>query len=124
VPARWSWRRYLLLGDYVPTETIVFRRALLDAAPQLDEAAGDAADYDFYLRLLHGRAVERIAEPLIAYRHHARAKTTSNPWEGQGRALEVRRRWARNPAERVLMGGLDAAKRAVLPRVSSWPEPY
>lgn len=124
VPGPWSWRRYLYLGDYVPTETIVFRRALLGAAPQLDEAAGDAADYDFYLRLLHGRRVERIAEPLIAYRHHGAAKTTSDPWEGQARAREVRGRWARSPADRVLMRGIDAAKRVVLPRVSSWPEPY
>lgn len=124
VPGAWSWRRYLYLGDYVPTETVVFRRGLLERAAQLDGAAGDAADYDFYLRLLHGRRVERIAAPLIAYRHHAEAKTTSDPWQGQARAREVRRRWARSPADRALMAAIDAAKRAVLPRISSWPEPY
>lgn len=124
VPAPWSWRRYLFAGDYVPTETIVFRRALLDAAPRLEEEVGDAADYEFYLRLLYGRRVERIAEPLIAYRHHPQAKTTSDPWQGQRRALEVRHRWARNDRDRALMDAIDAAKRAVLPRVSPWPEPY
>jgi glycosyltransferase involved in cell wall biosynthesis len=124
VPGPWSWRRYLFAGDYVPTETIVFRRALLETAPRLDEDAGDAADYDFYLRLLHGRRVERIAEPVIAYRHHPEAKTTSDPWQGQRRALEVRRRWARNDSDRALMNAIDAAKRALLPRISPWPEPY
>jgi glycosyltransferase involved in cell wall biosynthesis len=124
VPGPWSWRRYLFAGDYIPTETIVFRRTLLETAPRLDEDAGDAADYDFYLRLLHGRRVERIAEPLIAYRHHPEAKTTSDPWQGQRRALEVRKRWARNDSDRALMDAIDAAKRALLPRISPWPDPY
>jgi glycosyltransferase involved in cell wall biosynthesis len=124
VPGPWSWRRYLYVGDYVPTETIVFRRALLARAPQLDEDAGDAADYDFYLRLLHGRRVELIAEPLIAYRHHAAAKTTSDPWQGQRSARAVRARWARSVGDRMTMSAIDAAKRALLPRISRWPEPY
>jgi glycosyltransferase involved in cell wall biosynthesis len=124
IPAPFRWRRYLLQGDYVPTETIVFRRALLAGAPGLDEACGDSADYDFYLRLLHGRRVERIPRPMILYRHHPDAKTTSDPWQGQAAARLVRERWARNAADRALMRGLDRAKRAVLPRISGWPAPY
>ena len=124
VPGPFSWRRWLYLGDYVPTETIVFRRGLLDRAGGLDEACGDAADYDFYLRLLHGRRVERLAEPMLLYRHHPQAKTTNDPWEGQARMREVRQRWARRPHQRALMRGTDAAKRAILPRISPWPAPY
>ena len=123
-PPAFDWRRWLLIGDYVPTETIVFRRALLARAPGLDESCGDAADYDFYLRLLHGRRVERLDEPMLLYRHHPEAKTTSDPWKGQRSAREVRLRWARNSRDRALMGAIDSAKRAVLPRISPWPDPY
>ena len=54
-PAPFSWRRYLYTGDYVPTPTIIFRRELLRTTALLDETFQDAADYDFYLRLFHGR---------------------------------------------------------------------
>lgn len=124
VPPPFHWRRWLYLGDYVPTETIVFRRALLATAPQLDEACGDAADYDFYLRLLHLRRVERLAGPMLLYRHHAAAKTTSNPWRGQRATRAVRERWAVRPRQIALMRGIDLAKRSVLPLISPWPEPY
>jgi len=53
-PAGWSWHRYLLLGDYVPTPTFIFRAERARAVGPLDERWIDAADYDFYLRLTHG----------------------------------------------------------------------
>ena len=59
VPPRYSWRRYLYLGDYLPTPTIIFRRGLLERVGLLDEAYVDAADYDFYLRLFEQARVER-----------------------------------------------------------------
>jgi glycosyltransferase involved in cell wall biosynthesis len=123
-PAPFDWRRYLYVGDYVPTETIVFRRSLLAPAEGLDEGCGDAADYDFYLRLLHDRRVELLERPLLLYRHHPQAKTTSNPFAGQDAARRVRARWARGPRDLLLMDAIDRAKRAVLPRVSPWPAPY
>ena len=43
-----SWRRYLYLGTWVTTPTIVFRRELLARAPLLNESYADAADYDFF----------------------------------------------------------------------------
>jgi glycosyltransferase involved in cell wall biosynthesis len=124
VPPPWSWKRYVFIGDYVPTETIIWRRSLLLRAPRLDERWEDAADYDFFLRLLHGRSVERIAEPFIRYRYHPDSKTGRDPWLAQAEHREIRVQWARNSADRAAMSGIDLAKRAVLPRISSWPRPW
>lgn len=124
VPGAWSWRRYLYVGDYVPTETIFFRRRLLDRVPGLDERFADAADYDFYLRLLHRRTVAVLREPLILYRYHPDSKTARDPWLAQGEHRVIRSAWARRPADRALMTAIDTAKRTLLPRVSDWPRPY
>jgi glycosyltransferase involved in cell wall biosynthesis len=124
LPAPYSWRRYLFFGDYIPTPTIVFRRALLARAPQLDERYADAADYDFYLRLLHGVSVQRIPEGLVRFRYHPGSKTARDVWLQLDEALAIRLAWARGPRDRLIMRGFDAVKRAILPRISSWPQPY
>lgn len=124
VPAEWSWRRYLFLGDYVQTPTIIFRRRLLAAAPTLNESFRDASDYDFYLRLLHRRRVDMLPEPLVRFKYHATSKTGSNVWIQQDEALRTRLRWARGPRDRAAMLGFDRAKRAILPRISNWPAPH
>jgi glycosyltransferase involved in cell wall biosynthesis len=124
VPARYSWQRYLFFGDYIPTETIVFRRALLERAARLDERFVDAADYDFYLRLLHRRRVHRVAEPMILYRFHPDSKTYRDPWLAQGEHMVIRRRWARGRRDTAIMTGFDRLKRALLPKISAWPRPY
>ncbi len=56
VPPRFSWRRYLYFGAFVTTPTIIWRRELLAQVPSLNQAYVDAADYDFFLRLLRGVA--------------------------------------------------------------------
>jgi glycosyltransferase involved in cell wall biosynthesis len=124
VPPPWSWRRYVFIGDYVPTETIIWRRSLLNVAPALDERWADAADYDFFLRLLHGRNVARIPDPVIRYRYHPDSKTGRNPWLAQGEHRAIRAQWARNALDRAVMRAIDRTKRAVLPRISSWPRPW
>ena len=124
IPGAYSWQRYLFLGDYVPTETIIFRRALLDETGVLDMRFRDAADYDFYLRLLHRRRVRRIAEPLLRYRYHPDSKTARDPWLAQGEHRVIREQWARGPRDRAIMVGFDRLKRAVLPHISAWPRPY
>jgi glycosyltransferase involved in cell wall biosynthesis len=124
VPAAPSFRRYLFLGDYIPTPTFVFRRALLVETGLLDERWVDAADYDFYLRLMNGRRVERFAEPLVRFRFHPGSKTARDAMVAQDEALQIRLLWARNGRQRTIMRGFDALKRAILPRVSGWPEPY
>jgi glycosyltransferase involved in cell wall biosynthesis len=121
IPAAWSWRRYLLLGDYVPTPTFIFRRELLDERGALDERWRDAADYDFYLRLLHGVRVDRMPEPIVRFRFHEESKTASNVWLQQDEALAIRLGWSRGPVDRAAMVGFDRAKRAILPRISPWP---
>jgi glycosyltransferase involved in cell wall biosynthesis len=121
IPAPWSWRRYLLLGDYIPTPTFIFRRGLVEARGQLDERWQDAADYDFYLRLLHGVRVERMAEAIVRFRFHHDSKTASNVWLQQDEALAIRLQWSRGRVDRATMIGFDRAKRAILPRISPWP---
>ncbi len=120
-PADWDWRRYLWTGDYVPTPTIIFRRSLLAEVGLLDETFADAADYDFYLRLFHGRRVERIREPLLRFRYHAESKTAVDQDLGQGEALAIRQRWARHRRDAALMRSIDGAKQGLFRIAGPWP---
>ena len=124
LPGRYSWRRYLIMGDYIPTPSIIFRRSLLDEVGLLDESYVDAADYDFYLRLFERCRVERRPEALIRFRYHSASKTATSVWLQQREALRIRLKWASGPLDRALMQGFDFAKRTVLPRISRWPKLY
>jgi glycosyltransferase involved in cell wall biosynthesis len=123
VPPRFSWRRYLYFGAFVTTPTIIWRRDLLEQAPSLNERYKDAADYDFYLRLLRGVQVERIDEPYLNFRYHPSSKTTTDVWVQLNEAREIRLGWARNPVQRGIMRSWEGTRRAILPRISSWPHP-
>jgi len=123
-PGRYSWRRYLIMGDYIPTPSIIFRRSLYEEAGPLDETYVDAADYDFYLRLFDGSRVERMPEALIRFRYHPDSKTAKDVWLQQREALRIRLKWANGPVDRFLMEGFDLAKRTILPRISRWPKLY
>ncbi len=124
VPPPYSWQRYLFMGDYIPTETIVFRHRLLARDSRLDERFVDAADYDFFLRLLHRRRVVRLREPILRYRYHPDSKTARDPWLAQAEHMVIRRQWARGRRDIALMKSFDRTKRAILPRISPWPRPY
>ncbi len=123
VPPKFSWRRYLYFGAFVTTPTIIWRRELLEQAPSLNQAYADAADYDFFLRLLRGARVERMPEPLLNFRYHPTSKTTTDVWVQLNEAKEIRLGWAGNPVQRGIMLGWEGARRAILPRISSWPHP-
>jgi glycosyltransferase involved in cell wall biosynthesis len=123
VPPKFSWRRYLYFGAFVTTPTIIWRRELLKQAPSLNKAYVDAADYDFYLRLLRGVRVDRIDEPLLNFRYHPTSKTTQDVWVQLNEANRIRLGWARNPLQRGMMRSWEGTRRAVLPRISSWPHP-
>jgi glycosyltransferase involved in cell wall biosynthesis len=123
VPPRFSWRRYLYFGAFVTTPTMIWRRELMEQAPSLNEAYMDAADYDFFLRLLRGARVDRISEPLLNFRYHPTSKTTQNVWVQLNEAKRIRLGWARNPLQRGIMRSWEGARRAILPRISSWPHP-
>ena len=123
VPPKFIWRRYLYFGAFVTTPTIIWRRELLEQAPSLNERYVDAADYDFYLRLLRGVRVDRIEEPMLNFRYHPTSKTTTDVWIQLNEALEIRLAWARNPLQRGIMRRWEGTRRAILPRVSSWPHP-
>jgi glycosyltransferase involved in cell wall biosynthesis len=123
-PASFRWRRYLYLGDYVTTPTIIFRRRLLEDTGLLDENYVDAADYDFFLRLFRHARVERRPEAVVRFRYHPESKTARDAFRGQDEALAIRLKWARGPHERVAMKALDGAKRLILPRISAWPRMF
>ena len=125
-PAPWSFRRYLLLGDYVQTPAILFRRTRYEAVGPLDEHWVDAADYDFYLRLMHGVRVDRLPGAYVRFRYHATSKSALDVWRQQDEALQIRLRWARNRRDRAIMIGFDRAKRALLPALTRgrWPAPF
>jgi glycosyltransferase involved in cell wall biosynthesis len=123
-PAEFSWRRYLYLGDYITTPTIIFRRSLLEGPGLLDETYVDAADYDFFLRLFRNARVERRPETLVRFRYHPESKTARDAFRGQDEALAIRLKWAQRPYERAAMRGIDRAKRLILPRISAWPRMF
>jgi glycosyltransferase involved in cell wall biosynthesis len=123
VPPKFNWRRYLYFGAFVTTPTIIFRRELLAQAPSLNENYVDAADYDFYLRLLRAVRVDRIEEPYLNFRYHPTSKTTTDVWVQLDEAREIRLGWARNPVQRGVMRSWEGLRRAILPRISSWPHP-
>lgn len=125
-PADWSFHRYLFLGDYVQTPTILFRRERYEEVGPLDEHFVDAADYDFYLRLMHGVRVDRLPRAHVRFRFHADSKSARDVWRQQDEALEIRLRWARNRRDRAIMIGFDRLKRALLPVLTGgrWPEPF
>jgi hypothetical protein len=80
----------LFFGDYIPTPTFIFRRSLLAATGLPDERWVDAADYDFYLRLMHRRRVHRFAEPLVRFRFHPGSKTARDAMKSQDEAMQIR----------------------------------
>ena len=123
VPPKFSWRRYLYFGAFVTTPTIIWRRQLLEQAPALNERYVDAADYDFFLRLLRGVRVDRIDEPMLNFRYHPTSKTRTDVWVQLNEAMEIRLGWARNPLQRAIMRAWEGSRRAILPRISSWPHP-
>jgi glycosyltransferase involved in cell wall biosynthesis len=123
IPPRFSWRRYLYLGTWLTTPTVIFRRELLERAGFLDETWVDAADYDFYLRLLRGARVDRMDEPIVNFRYHPQSKSESDVWTQLNEARAIRRRWARNRLQVAVMEGWEGTKRAILPRISNWPHP-
>jgi glycosyltransferase involved in cell wall biosynthesis len=123
-PAGFSWRRYLYLGDYLPTPTIIFRRRLLERGGLLDESYVDAADYDFFLRAFRNARVERRPEALVLFRYHPESKTARDAFRGQDEALRIRLKWATRPDQRIAMKTIDSAKRLILPRISAWPKMF
>jgi glycosyltransferase involved in cell wall biosynthesis len=125
-PATWSWLRYLLLGDYVPTPTFVFRAERFREVGLLDERWVDAADYDFYLRLTHDVRVARMAGPHVRFRWHETSKSATDAFKAQDEARAIRLQWSRTWRDRAVMLGFDRAKRALLPVLTRgrWPEPF
>ncbi len=128
VPPKFSWRRYLYFGAFVTTPTIIWRRELLEQAPSLNQAYVDAADYDFYLRLLQrrprrpdARAAAQLPLPPDQQDDHRRlgpaerghgdpARLGKEPGAAGNHAL-LRGREARDPAADLLLAAPRAPRR-------------
>lgn len=125
-PAEWSFRRYLFLGDYVQTPTIIWRRRRSAQVGPLDENWVDAADYDFFLRLMHGVRVDRMPACHVRFRYHENSKTARDVWKQQDEALMIRMGWARNRRDRAAMIAADRLKRRLVPVLTRgrWPAPF
>lgn len=121
-PGRFSWNRYLYFGYYLPTPTIIFRRSLLAGGSELDERFSDAADYDFYLRLLRHARVQRVERPLVRFRYHAGSKTAGSVAVQRREGLEIRLRYARHQGDRWLMNAVYGFKGVVDAVRSPWPK--
>jgi glycosyltransferase involved in cell wall biosynthesis len=122
-PPRWSFRRYLFLGDNAPASTFIFRRSRWLAAGPLDERYEDAADYDLYLRMTHVARVSRLPSTHVRFRYHAASKTARNVWLQLDEALAIRTLWARNDRDRAIMVGLERLRRRVAPIVTRGRSP-
>jgi glycosyltransferase involved in cell wall biosynthesis len=123
VPPEFNWRRYLYLGSYLPTPTIIWRKELMRQAPSLNEHWSSSADYDFFLRLLRGVKVDRITEPMLNFRYHPASKSESDNYTQQSEARAIRLGMAKTPLQRGVMKGWERARWAILPRISNWPHP-
>ena len=126
-PACWSWLRYLLLGDYVPTPTFIFRAGRAAQVGELDERFVDAADYDFYLRLTHGVRVDPMELAHVRYRWGMRRARRRRTW-GLSSTRRRRSGWHGRAAgaDGAVMVAFDRGKRALLPALTRgrWPEPF
>jgi len=113
-----SWRRFLYVGGYVATPTIIFRRSLLERTGELNEAYADAADYDFYLRMFRKANVRLIPSSVVRFRIHEESKTGSNLELQLREAMDIRLGYARSPIQSALMraiGGLVTTRERASP---------
>jgi hypothetical protein len=60
---------------------------------------------------------------MVDFRYHPTSKSSSDVWTQHDEALAIRLGWARNGVERGAIRGFEACKRAILTRISAWPQP-
>ncbi len=88
----------LTLADYVPQETLFWRRRIWDAAGGLDPSFGYALDWDLLLRFRSaGATMVRLPRFIGAFRIHDEQKTSSARPLGQRRDGTSPRAHARSP---------------------------
>jgi glycosyltransferase involved in cell wall biosynthesis len=88
--------RALRHGDYVPQETLFWRRKVWDALGGLDESFHYAMDWDFLLRAsAAGFRFARIPSFIGCFRIHEAQKTFALPAVGLTEQTRLRDRWVR-----------------------------
>ena len=88
-----------------PTPAILFRRSRYEAVGPLDKRWVDAADYDFYLRLMRWARVDRLPGARVRFRYHDASKSATDVWRQQDEALQIRLAWSRSRRDRAVMVG-------------------
>lgn len=112
----------LQLNDYVPQETLFWRRRIWDRVGGLDPQFRFAMDWDLLLRLAAaGARIERVPYFLGCFRVHAAQKTVAQmSAQGQSEIDRLRvRTWGRPVGEQELLG--EPRLRSYL-RHSAWLE--
>jgi GT2 family glycosyltransferase len=86
--------RILTLVDYVPQETLFWRRSIWDAAGgRLDADFGYALDWDLLLRFRDaGATIVRLPRFIGAFRVHDEQKTSAQDWLGAEECARLRER--------------------------------
>ena len=122
-PARFSWRRYLDLGDYLPTPTIIFRRRLLEHGATRRELRRRSGLRLFPRVSQRYPGASASREPMVRFPDHPGARPRATP-----SAVRTRRsdpaKWATRPAPTRRNEGDRPDKRRVLPRISAWPRMF
>jgi glycosyltransferase involved in cell wall biosynthesis len=75
ISRRYSLRRLLAVGNFIPQPATFFRREILEQTGRLEESFHLAMDYDLWLRLARLEAPAFIPRPLANFRWHGRSKT-------------------------------------------------
>lgn len=97
-------------ADYVPQETMFWRRRVWEGAGSLDESFRYAMDWDFILRAqAAGFSFRRVPRFLACFRIHDAQKTTSISAVGEAESEHLRRKYlalGRNPSNREIKRAL------------------
>jgi glycosyltransferase involved in cell wall biosynthesis len=89
--------RMLVWGDYVPQETLFWRRRIWErVGGSMDESFQFALDWDLLLRFREAKAtIVRLPRFLGAFRYHSQQKTQAQSGVGQREMARLRRRMHR-----------------------------
>lgn len=94
--------------DFLPQETVFWRRSLWERAGGIDEGIGVAFDWDLFLRFQEtGAVIRRVPRFLGGFRLHPEQRSRVHHDAAQEELAQIRERWNGRPV------GLDEARSRV-----------